>query len=257
MHSTGTCGAAPDGELNARAQTSMREHSKCRARPGQTHGTTTPPTGRTQRSRRHGRNQTVVSVRERPGAVRPAPQVPAQVTCMEVLLSAATTAPAPTSEAQVCKQLACAVHLVLRTERQHRRLHSQMLTPQRASTRDAASAHLAIDDRRLCIGRLCHAELARLVRDKPRPAGAELRRAGRLELLRKLVVRAKRVVNGLGHLAAGLAAAARAHALPEKRVVYGARAPAQRRHVRAASTCSMLRSCQRTAKERQEGGAPW
>src|SRR5204862_110531 len=77
---------------------------------------------------------------------------------------------------------------------------------------------LALADRVVLVGRARDRQAA-AVDDQPRPAGAELADTRGLELLLELVERAERVVDRARQVTVGLAAAVRAHRLPERRVV--------------------------------------
>src|SRR4051794_30590142 len=82
----------------------------------------------------------------------------------------------------------------------------------------AQDRRLALADRVVLVRRARDRQAA-AVDDQPRPAGAELADTGGLELLLELVERAERVVDRAREVAVGLAAAVRAHGLPERRVV--------------------------------------
>jgi hypothetical protein len=83
---------------------------------------------------------------------------------------------------------------------------------------DAQQRRLALRDRVVLVGGADHRE-PRAVVDQPRPARAELVDAGLLELGLEVREGAERGVDRLGERAVGLAAAVRAHPLPEQGVV--------------------------------------
>ena len=86
-----------------------------------------------------------------------------------------------------------------------------------------------VGQRGLGVGRLADRQLSRaLVHDEPRPAGAELRRAGGRKLLGKVLHRAKVAVDGRGERGAR-AHLLGAHALPVERVVPDLRGVVERR----------------------------
>src|SRR3954469_13746442 len=83
---------------------------------------------------------------------------------------------------------------------------------------NAQQRGLPLRDRVVLVGRSDDRQAGAVV-DEPRPAGAELVDAGLLELGLEVVERAERGGDRVSQRTVGLAAAVRAHALPEQRVV--------------------------------------